>query len=203
MIKETKEALKEEKDFYADAQKIKYLEQCIEILEKTKENNEQEKDFIIENVFKKDKSNNSIKSKSDNLTNIQNKFNINNNENKINIDNINNINNVPKEEEINYKNYFLFYQEEEGDIYYLDPFIMDILLSEYGDYSNLPVVISGNILDVNMRQITSNMKSNYPYLSHLNLGSIIFFVEIDINKLISPFTRKKFSHALNERAKSR
>ena len=203
MIKETKEALKEEKDFYADEQKIKYLEQCIEILEKNKENNEQEKDFIIENVFKKDKSNNSIKSKSDNLTNIQNKFNINNNENKINIDNINNINNVPKEEEINYKNYFLFYQEEEGDIYYLDPFIMDILLSEYGDYSNLPVVISGNILDVNMRQITSNMKSNYPYLSHLNLGSIIFFVEIDINKLISPFTRKKFSHALNERAKRR
>ena len=204
MIKETKEALKEEKDFYADAQKIKYLEQCIEILEKNKENNEQEKDFIIENVFKKDKSNNSIKSKSDNITNIQNKFNINNNENKINIDNINNnINNVPKEEEINYKNYFLFYQEEEGDIYYLDPFIMDILLSEYGDYSNLPVVISGNILDVNMRQITSNIKSNYPYLSHLNLGSIIFFVEIDINKLISPFTRKKFSHALNERAKRR
>ena len=204
MIKETKEALKEEKDFYADAQKIKYLEQCIEILEKTKENNEQEKALIIENVFKKDKSNNSIKSKSDNVINIKNKFDINNNENKINIDNINNnINNEQKEEEINYKNYFLFYQEEEGDIYYLDPFIMDILLSEYGDYSNLPVVISGNILDVNMRQITSNMKSNYPYLSHLNLGSIIFFVEIDINKLISPFTRKKFSHALNERAKRR
>ena len=204
MIKETKEALKEEKDFYADEQKIKYLEQCIEILEKTKENNEQEKDFIIENVFKKDIGNNSIKSKSDNVINIQNKFDINNNENKINIDNINNIiNNEQKEEEINYKNYFLFYQEEEGDIYYLDPFIMDILLTEYGDYSNLPVVISGNILDVNMKQITYNIKSNYPYLSHLNLGSIIFFVEIDINKLISPFTRKKFSHALNERAKRR
>jgi len=108
-----------------------------------------------------------------------------------------------EEEEINYKKYYLFYQEEEGDIYYLDPFIMDILLTEYGDYSNLPVEISGNILDVNMKQITQNIKSNYPYLSHLNLGSIIFFVEIDVNPLISPFTRNKFSHALNERAKRR
>jgi hypothetical protein len=97
----------------------------------------------------------------------------------------------------------LFYQEEEGDIYYLHPFIMDILLTEYGDYSNLPVVISGNILDVEMKQVTPYIKSNYPYLSHLYLGSIIFFVEIDVSKLISGSTRKKFSHALNERAKRR
>ena len=38
---------------------------------------------------------------------------------------------------------------------------MNILLAEYGDYSNLPVVISGNILDVNMKQITPNIKSNF------------------------------------------
>ena len=80
---------------------------------------------------------------------------------------------------------------------------MNILLSEYGDYSNLPVEISGNIIDVEMKQITSSIKSNYPFLSHLNIGSIIFFVEIDINKLISNNTRKKFSHVLNERAKKR
>ena len=204
MIKETKEALKEEKEFYADERKIKSYEQCIEILENINKNNEQEKDFIIENVFQKEKNNNNnIIEK-----NIKNKFDNINNEikdnNKINNINVNNNTNIDmNEEEINYKKYYLFYQEEEGDIYYLDPFIMDILLTEYGDYSNLPVVISGNILDVNMKQITPNIKSNYPYLSHLNLGSIIFFVEIDVNKLISPFTRKKFSHALNERAKRR
>jgi len=197
LIKETKEALKEEKEFYADEGKIKSLEQCIEILENTLKNNDEEKDFIIESLFQKEKNNN------------KNKFDDNNNNINIinnNIENNNNINNVNiknEEEEINYKKYYLFYQEEEGDIYYLDPFIMDILLTEYGDYSNLPVEISGNILDVNMKQITSNIKSNYPYLSHLYLGSIVFFVEIDVNKLISPFTRKKFSHALNERAKRR
>ena len=195
LIKETKEALKEEKEFYADEGKIKSLEQCIEILENTLKNNDEEKDFIIENVFQKEKNNNKNKFDDNNNINIIN----NNTENNNNINNVN----IQKEEEINYKKYYLFYQEEEGDIYYLDPFIMDILLTEYGDYSNLPVEISGNILDVNMKQITSSIKSNYPYLSHLYLGSIIFFVEIDINKLISPFTRKKFSHALNERAKRR
>ena len=197
LIKETKETLKEEKEFYADEGKIKSLEQCIEILENIYKENEQEKDYIIENVFLKEKNNNT-KNKFDN-----NEIVINNNKiinaNNANTNNI--INN--EEEEINYKKYYLFYQEEEGDIYYLDPFIMDILLAEYGDYSNLPVEISGNILDVNMKQITQNIKSNYPYLSHLNLGSIIFFVEIDVNQLISPFTRNKFSHALNERAKRR
>ena len=196
LIKETKETLKEEKEFYADEGKIKSLEQCIEILENIYKENEQEKDYIIENVFSKEK-NNSVKNKFD-----DNKININNdNINKTaNVNNTNNNNIIINEEEINYKNYYLFYQEEEGDIYYLDPFIMDILLAEYGDYGNLPVEISGNILDV---QITQNIKSNYPYLSHLNLGSIIFFVEIDVNQLISPFTRNKFSHALNERAKRR
>jgi hypothetical protein len=202
MINETKEALKEEKEFYADESKIKSLEQCIEILENIYNESAQEKDFILENVFQKEKNNN-IKNKFDNndiiINNNNAKDNTNNPKDNTNNDNI--INN--EEEEINYKKYYLFYQEEEGDIYYLDPFIMDILLTEYGDYSNLPVEISGNILDVNMKQITQNIKSNYPYLSHLNLGSIIFFVEIDVNPLISPFTRNKFSHALNERAKRR
>ena len=207
MIKETKEALKEEKEFYADVGRIKYLEQCIEILENNMNNIEQEKDFIIENVFLKEK-NSSNNNDKNNINKIKNKFDDNNEINKNNVDNNNNIinintnnNNINDEQEINYNKYFLFYQEEEGDIYYLDPFIMEILLTEYGDYSNLPVVISGK--DVNMKQITPNIKSNYPYLSHLNLGSIIFFVEIDVSKLISPFTKKKFSHALNERAKRR
>ena len=203
MINETKEALKEEKEFYADERKIKSFEQCIEILENISKKNEEEKDFIIENVFNKEKE----KEKNNNIninSNNKNKFDdFNNNINEIKNEINDNNNNIKEEEEINYKNYFFFYQEEEGDIYYLDPFIMDILLAEYGDYSNLPVVISGNILEVNMKQITPNIKSNYPYLSHLNLGSIIFFVEIDVNKLISPFTRKKFSHVLNERAKKR
>ena len=172
-----------------------------------KENNQQ-KDFILESVFQKENAN----TNTNNNTSSDNKFDLisnnsstSNTSNTINENITNNIsdNNFTEDGEINYKKYFLFYQEEEGDIYYLHPFIMDILLTEYGDYSNLPVVISGNILDVEMKQVTPYIKSNYPYLSHLYLGSIIFFVEIDVSKLISGSTRKKFSHALNERAKRR
>ena len=201
MIKEVKEELKEEKEYYADERRIKSLEQCINILENELKINGEQKDFIIQNVFQKEKDNkdNNTINKKDSKDKIN--INLNINKDKDNTSNINiNMNN---DEEINYNNYNLFYQEEEGDIYYLDPFIMEILLAEYGDYNNLPVEISGNILDVEMKQITPYLKSLYPYLSHLNLGSIFFFVEIDINKLISPFTRKKFSHALNERAKRR
>ena len=105
--------------------------------------------------------------------------------------------------EIDYKKYYLFYQEEKGDIYYLDPFIMDILLDEYGDYNSLPVEIEGKILDIKMDQVTSKMKNEYNYLNHLRSGSIIFFVEIDINDLISPSTKKKYVEKLYERSRFR
>ena len=205
LLKELKEEVKEEKEFYADETRINCLNQCIDILNNMLKENEQKKDYILESVFQKQNNDN-------NEINNDNTFDLTNNNsntskscNTINDNITNNIsdNSLTEDGEINYKNYFLFYQEEEGDIYYLHPFIMDILLTEYGDYSNLPVAISGNILDFEMKQVTPYIKSNYPYLSHLNLGSIIFFVEIDVSKLISGSTRKKFNHALNERAKRR
>ena len=208
LLKELKEELKEEKEFYADETRMNCLNQCIDILNNMLKENDQQKDFILESVFQKENTNNNNNINNDNKFDLISNNSSTNTNNTINIinDNIsNNIsnNNFTEDGEINYKKYFLFYQEEEGDIYYLHPFIMDILLTEYGDYSNLPVVISGNILDVEMKQVTPYIKSNYPYLSHLYLGSIIFFVEIDVSKLISASTRKRFSHALNERAKRR
>ena len=203
LLKELKKEIKEEKEFYADETRINCLNQCIDILNNMLKENDQQKDYILESVFQKENTNNN--KSSDNKFDLISNNSGNNTSNTINDNITNNIsdNNFTEDGEINYKKYFLFYQEEEGDIYYLHPFIMDILLTEYGDYSNLPVVISGNILDFEMKQVTPYIKSNYPYLSHLYLGSIIFFVEIDVSKLISASTRKKFSHALNERAKRR
>ena len=65
--------------------------------------------------------------------------------------------------DIDYKKYCLFYQEENGDIYYLDPLTMEILLSEYEDYNSLPTEIEGIILDISMNQVTSEFKSKYEY----------------------------------------
>ena len=105
--------------------------------------------------------------------------------------------------DIDYKKYCLFYQEEKGDIYYLDPLIMEILLSEYGDYNSLPTDIEGNILDISMTQVTGELKSKYKYLNHLRIGSIIYFVEIDVDDLISANTKEKFREKLNERKRMR
>jgi hypothetical protein len=112
-------------------------------------------------------------------------------------------NNDDSKLDIEYKQYNLFYQEENGDIYYLEPLIMDILLSEYGDYNSLPTEIEGNILDISMFQVTGELKTKYKYLNHLRIGSIIYFVEIDINDLISSNTKKKFSEKLYERKRMR
>ena len=105
--------------------------------------------------------------------------------------------------DIDYKKYSLFYQEEKGDIYYLDPLIMEILLYEYGDYNSLPTELEGNIIDISMIQVNSEFKSKYKYLNHLRIGSIIYFIEIDIKDLISSSTEKKFGEKLSERNKLR
>jgi len=105
--------------------------------------------------------------------------------------------------DIDYKQYCLFYQEEKGDIFYLDPLIMEILLYEYGDYNSLPTEIEGNILDISMTQVTGELKSKYKYLNHLRIGSIIYFVEIDVDDLISANTKEKFREKLNERKRMR
>ena len=76
---------------------------------------------------------------------------------------------------------------------------MEILLTEYGDYNSLPVEIEGNILDIEMNQVTPKLKSEYKYLNHLRIGSIIFFVEIDINDLISSSTKKLYNEKSYER----
>ena len=190
--------LKEEKEFYADESKINSIEECINIINSKIKENQEQKDFILDTVFQKEKpiENNNLN---------YNKFDLNSNINKDNLENNQNNNNINNSYNnfIDYNNYYLFYQEEEGDIYYLHPYIMNILLEEYGDYNSLPVVISGNILDVEMHQITQNSRIQYPFLSHLRQGSIIFFVDIDLNYLISPRTKKKFNRELNERAKYR
>ena len=120
-----------------------------------------------------------------------------------NIDNDNDYDDSYDSEDINYNKYHLFYQEEKGDIYYLHPFIMEILLAEYGDYNSLPVEIEGKIIDIEMNQVTPKLKSENKYLNHLRIGSIIYFVEIDINNLISSSTKKIYQEKLEERRKIR
>ena len=104
---------------------------------------------------------------------------------------------------INYNDYYFIYQEQYGDIYFLHPLIYNMLMTEYGTVEELPTRIHGTIVDIEMKQITYNLKTKYPYLNHLMIGSIVFFVEIDARQLVSFHTKKKFTKELNERQRIR
>lgn len=54
-----------------------------------------------------------------------------------------------------------------------------------------------------MHQVTHYMKNKYKFLSHLSIGSVFFFVEVDIKSLVSPYTYKRFYKILADRAKVR
>ena len=194
--------LKEELEFYADPTRIECINYCIDKVNKLIEDNEKEVDYIPEYNQKTPLSlNNSSfvpkERKQSNISNDENNkrklSNEDNNKRKLNND----------EEEIDYSKYYFFYQENYGDIYFLHPYEMNILLHEYGNYENLPIYIGGPILDIEMSQITPFLKSKYHYLTHLRIGSIVFFVEIELGNLISQKTRKKFGNELKERAKYR
>ena len=180
------EELRKEFDSTSDELKKISINQCINKI-----------DYFILNCKYEHKIKDNIQSNNSNLDKKDNK--------KIKVINDFNSNEDKDDTNINidYKKYSLFYQEENGDIYYLAPLIMEILLYEYGDYNSLPTEIEGNILDISMNQVTPEFKSKYNYLNHLRIGSIIYFIEIDINNLISSSTKIKFREALNERNRMR
>jgi hypothetical protein len=175
--------LKEEFDSTSDELRKNSIQESINKINLliSKNNNEDGDDY--------NSKNNSMNSKKINKSNDNNKFD-NEDEDEDEVD-------------INYKKYYLFYQEEKGDIYYLDPFIMEILLTEYGDYNSLPVELEGYIIDMKMVQVTPKLKHEYQYLNHLRVGSIIFFIEIDINDLISSSTKNIYIEKINERNRIR
>ncbi len=182
--------LKEELEFYADQTRIDCINYCIDQLENLIEENEKEIDFVPETKSTHIINNNSYFPKERKQSNQNNEE--RNNNRKLSYDEV-----------IDYSKYYFFYQENFGDIYFLYPYQMNILLFEYGCYENLPIYIGGIILDIEMSQITPFLKSKYHYLSHLRVGSIVFFVEIEFGNLISEKTRKKFMNELKERAKYR
>ena len=47
-----------------------------------------------------------------------------------------------------------------------------------------------------MHQITPYLKNKYPFLNHLKIGSLFFFVEIDMKQIVSNHTLKNFHNIL-------
>jgi hypothetical protein len=54
-----------------------------------------------------------------------------------------------------------------------------------------------------MHEVTPFMKNQYSFLSHMKIGSLFYFVEIDIKQMVSNHTLKQYHHLLKERSKTR
>lgn len=81
---------------------------------------------------------------------------------------------------------FYFYQNSYGLPIFLYNFCYKAILNEYGmDYNNLPLKITGTILDLDNIQVTNDTRENYKILRHLPKGSFSEFCEIDLKKIVS------------------
>lgn len=86
---------------------------------------------------------------------------------------------------------YYFYQLDDETNWYLDPLWMKVLLKEYGSYSNLPLEISSNILEIEEYNMTENLRAKNKPIGHLPLSAEFKFIEVDMMKLVS---YKSFEH---------
>ena len=63
--------------------------------------------------------------------------------------------------------------------------------------------IKGNILQIESYAVTPKFKKFVSYLTHLKLGSLVYFVEIDLSNTLSNSSLNKYSNTLNKRMENR
>jgi hypothetical protein len=201
------EALKEELTGYSDERRIYSINKCIDIINaKINSLKDTNVDLKSDDEYEEEIEDNN--ENNDNNENESNEIDNNNNPQTLSEHNNDNGSTIDEEsktekKDIDLKKFVYFYQEQYGDIYYLHPINYSILLAEYSSEEHLPIEISGRILEIEMHQITPFLKNKYPFLNHLRIGSLFFFVEIDMKPIVSNHTTKAFHSILKERAKVR
>ncbi|KAJ1607317.1 ring domain [Cryptosporidium canis] len=100
----------------------------------------------------------------------------------------------------NIKDMFYFYQLFDGQFVFLEPFCVQVLLTEFGSIQNLPKVLL-NVQVLSMREFVLDSKSirRYKFLSHIPYGSTIYIIGIDIKQFITPKTTIAFKDELERR----
>ena len=101
------------------------------------------------------------------------------------------------------KNYSYFFQEKNGNIYYLHPINYNVLISEYEDEESIPTEITAKILEIEVYQMSPIFKNKFNYLNHIKDGNIFYLVEIDLKPLVSNIVLKQFHTVLKERSRIR
>jgi hypothetical protein len=115
-----------------------------------------------------------------------------------------------------------FYQSEDGQLCFLSRFNMNCLLSDFSPkvpevpqsstplryweqrkLLPLPDTVEGEILEIETVHLNPEMRKRMPFLAHLPLYIDIHFVELNLNRLLSMDTKKKFKADFEKRRKRR
>ncbi|OII76338.1 hypothetical protein cand_010960 [Cryptosporidium andersoni] len=103
-------------------------------------------------------------------------------------------------EKISSSSIYYFYQTYDGQLCFLDPFYLRVLCYEYGDIEDLPPILT-DVLVIGMKELVlvDNIRKQYKYLNHLQPGSKIFLLHIDIIPFIKDETKRVFKKELYRR----
>eukprot|EP01129_Flabellula_baltica_P002358 TRINITY_DN12174_c0_g1_i1.p1 TRINITY_DN12174_c0_g1~~TRINITY_DN12174_c0_g1_i1.p1 ORF type:complete len:525 (+),score=97.46 TRINITY_DN12174_c0_g1_i1:57-1631(+) len=89
------------------------------------------------------------------------------------------------------------YQDSNGRSLFSHPIMYNFLKKEYGDISNFPLVLEGEILDITSEFTQSEeVNRRYRFLSHLPTGCFFRFCLMDISHLLTGNNLKGFKKAI-------
>eukprot|EP00743_Colponemidia_sp_Colp-15_P009707 GILK01010622.1.p1 GENE.GILK01010622.1~~GILK01010622.1.p1 ORF type:complete len:759 (-),score=146.95 GILK01010622.1:333-2609(-) len=98
---------------------------------------------------------------------------------------------------------YSFYQSVDGQLLFLHPLNVRMLMKEYGRYSRFPNTIEGEVIEIEHCQQTDHTRKRFKYLSHLPLAADFLFVELDMTSLVSTDTNKLFADEVRQRRNRR
>ncbi|VUZ48598.1 unnamed protein product [Hymenolepis diminuta] len=100
-------------------------------------------------------------------------------------------------------NCYVYYQVIDGKDVYLHSINWKCLLEDYG-IGDLPLQISGKVVEVDSYTMNLDLRRRYGYLKHLPIGRTFSIVEIEIeNPVLTEETLKKFSEDIARRLQNR
>ncbi|XP_019617177.1 PREDICTED: RING finger protein 10-like isoform X1 [Branchiostoma belcheri] len=102
------------------------------------------------------------------------------------------------------KNFFYFYQADDGQHLYLYSLNIKCLVKEYGSLENCPEIISGKIVEIDQEFTTEDVRRRLRYLSHLPLTCEFSVCELALKPpLVSRATLRFFDDEIQKRKQAR
>eukprot|EP00002_Diphylleia_rotans_P039250 TRINITY_DN9067_c0_g1_i1.p1 TRINITY_DN9067_c0_g1~~TRINITY_DN9067_c0_g1_i1.p1 ORF type:complete len:741 (+),score=141.75 TRINITY_DN9067_c0_g1_i1:53-2275(+) len=96
-------------------------------------------------------------------------------------------------------NHFYLYQCNDGQRIYLHPLCMKMLTHQYGSMESFPEELSAEVNSIEMMTMNEENRKRYKFLGHLPLTTEFQFCELNMERIVSRSTLRKFMGDLKQR----